>query len=285
MNQTTSLLSLLCSDYDKFFEAEKKIADYVIANKRAVLDMTIAELAKASDTSDATVSRFCKKLGLKNYQTFRLSLAKDVMEEQQQSLSVSNDISMDNVNQSLQNILANKVAELTSTVAMMDADNMTSIVKCLEKAAIIQVAAVGNTIPVAMDAAFKFNQLGLRTVSSEILEKQSAFALTLTKKDVLLVISSSGTSQRLQQLVSAARHNHATIILITNAKESPLARLSDYVLITATREKLLTGEFSFSRVSAITVIEILYLFLFVDLPHARESIRLHEETIRPDKRM
>lgn len=285
MNQTTSLLSLLCSDYDKFFEAEKKIADYVIANKRAVLDMTIAELAKASDTSDATVSRFCKKLGLKNYQTFRLSLAKDVMEEQQQSLSVSNDISMDNVNQSLQNILANKVAELTSTVAMMDADNMTAIIKCLEKAAIIQVAAVGNTIPVAMDAAFKFNQLGLRTVSSEILEKQSAFALTLTKKDVLLVISSSGTSQRLQQLVSAARHNHATIILITNAKESPLARLSDYVLITATREKLLTGEFSFSRVSAITVIEILYLFLFVDLAHARESIRLHEETIRPDKRV
>lgn len=82
MNQTTSLLSLLCSDYEKFFEAEKKIADYIIANKKAALDMTIAELAKASDTSDATVSRFCKKLGLKNYQTFRLALAKDVMEEQ-----------------------------------------------------------------------------------------------------------------------------------------------------------------------------------------------------------
>ncbi len=145
MNQTTSLLTLLCSDYDKFFEAEKKIADYIIANKKAALDMTIAELAKASDTSDATVSRFCKKLGLKNYQTFRLALAKDVMEEQQQSLSTSNDISLDNVNQSLQNILANKVAELTSTVSMIEADNLTAIIRCLDSADIIKEADEGKT--------------------------------------------------------------------------------------------------------------------------------------------
>ena len=284
MNQTTSLLTLLCSDYDKFFEAEKKIADYIIANKKAALDMTIAELAKASDTSDATVSRFCKKLRLKNYQTFRLALAKDVMEEQQQSLSTSNDISLDNVNQSLQNILANKVAELTSTVSMIEADNLTAIIRCLESADIIQVAAVGNTIPVAMDAAFKFNQLGLRTVCSEILEKQSAFALTLTPGDVLLVISTSGTSKRLTQLVRAARDNHATVVLITNDRESPLAKLSNYLLITATREKLLTGDFAFSRVSATAMIEILYLFLFIDMDGTREAIRRHEETIRPDKK-
>ncbi|MFR2847509.1 MAG: MurR/RpiR family transcriptional regulator [Hungatella hathewayi] len=241
MNQTTSLLTLLCSDYDKFFEAEKKIADYIIANKKAALDMTIAELAKASDTSDATVSRFCKKLGLKNYQTFRLALAKDVMEEQQQSLSTSNDISLDNVNQSLQNILANKVAELTSTVSMIEADNLTAIIRCLESADIIQVAAVGNTIPVAADAAFKFNQLGLRAPSAPRYWKTERLCSYPDAGDVSLVISTSGTSKRLTQLVRAARDNHATVVLITNDRESPLAKLSNYLLITATRRNCSPG--------------------------------------------
>lgn len=283
MNEPASLLSLLCSDYDKFFDAEKKIADYVIANKKQVVDLTIAELARASKTSDATVSRFCKKLGLKNYQTFRLALAKDVMEEEQQSLSVSNDISMEYINQSLQNILANKIAELTSTVAMMDADNLTAVIHKLEEASLIQIAAVGNTIPVAMDAAFKLNQLGLRTVCSEILEKQSAFAMTLTENDVLLVISSSGASRRLLSVIKAAKEQKATVILITNNRVSPLADLADRILLTATREKLLAEDFSFSRVSATTVIEILYLFLFVDIPNSQDIIHRLENAIKPDK--
>ncbi len=280
---TTNVVNRLCADYKKFFDAEKRIADYILEHKESVINMTVAELAKASETSDSTVSRFCKKLGMANYREFRLSMAKDVLEEQQQSLSVSNDISMRDINQSLNNILSNKIAELTSTVAMIDPDNLKTIIKILQSADIVQIASVGNTIPVAMDAAFKFNQLGIRTVNSEISEKQSAFALCLTKKDVLLIITNSGKSRRLLQIAKAAKNNQAKIIVITNDKESPLALLADHLLITATREKLLTGNFSFSRVSSVAMVEILYLFLFVSMKNAKENILRHEKLIKPDK--
>lgn len=279
-----SILNFLCSDYSKFFYAEKKIANYILENKDTVVKMTVSELAKASDTSDATVTRFCKRLGT-SYREFRLLLAKDIMEEQQQSISrtISNDINMRDINQSLQNILANKIAELTSTVSMIDSDNLRIIIRLLQSADIVQIAAVGNTIPVAMDAAFKFNQLGIRTVTSEISEKQHAFALCLTKKDVLIIISNSGKSRRMQQIASAAKNNNATILVITNDKESPLGLLANYKLITATREKLLTGNFSFSRVSSVTIIEILYLFLFIAIKDADLNILRHEDFIRSDK--
>lgn len=283
MNETQSVVAVICASYDTFFEAEKKIADCIKERKEEVVDMTVAELAQASGTSDATVSRFCRRCGFKGFQNLKMALAKEVMEEQQKAIQVSNDIDRKDMTQSLQNILANKVAELTDTVNMMDEEALEQALTLLEKADLVQVAAVGNTIPVAMDCAFKLNQLGIRAVSGTIWDGEAARAFNLTRKDVLLVISNSGASKRLQALAEGAKENGAKLILVTNSGTSPLARISDVKLITATREKLLTGEFWFSRITAMMVVEMLYLFLFTSKKDAAKHIRRHEVVIWPDK--
>ncbi len=276
MNESQSVVGVICASYDQFFEAEKKIADCIKSRKEDVVDMTVAELAAASGTSDATVSRFCRRCGFKSFQNLKMALAREVLEERQKAIQVSNDIDRADKGQSLQNILANKVAELTETVNLMDGE-------ALEQADRVQVAAVGNTAPTALDCAFKLNQLGIRAVSGTIWEGETARAFNLTGRDVLLVISNSGTSRRLQALAEGAKENGAKIILVTNNGSSPLARLSDVTLITATREKLLTEDFWFSRIPAMLVVEILYLFLFSSKKDAAAHIRRHEAVIRPDK--
>ena len=283
MQETRSVLGAICSSYDTFFEAEKKIADYMMENKAAVVDMTVGELARASGTSDATVSRFCRRCGFKGFHNLKLTLAREGLEDEQKDQSVSNDIDRGDIRQSLQNILANKVAELTETVNMMDADNLEQILSRLENARMVQLAAVGNTIPVAMDGAFKFNQLGIPAVAGEIWETQAAYTFNLGPEDVVLIISNSGSSRRLQSLAQGARENRSTVIVITNNPDSPLARISDYRIVTATREKLLTEEFWFSRVTATAVMEILYLLLLNSKKDAVEHIRRHEKVISPDK--
>lgn len=283
MQETRSVLGAICSSYDTFFEAEKKIADYMMENKAAVMDMTVGELARASGTSDATVSRFCRRCGFKGFHNLKLTLAREVLEDEQKDHSVSNDIDRGDIRQSLQNILANKVAELTETVNMMDADNLEQILRRLENARMVQLAAVGNTIPVAMDGAFKLNQLGIPAVAGEIWEAQAAYTFNLGPEDVVLIISNSGSSRRLQSLAQGAKENRSTVIVITNNPDSPLARISDYRIVTATREKLLTEEFWFSRVTATAVMEILYLLLLNSKKDAVEHIRRHEKVISPDK--
>lgn len=283
MNEPQSVVGIICASYDDFFEAEKKIADCIKARKEDVVEMTVAELAKASQTSDATVSRFCRRCGFKGFQSLKIALAKEVMDEQQKAVQVSNDIDRKDKGQSLQNILANKVAELTDTVNLMDEGALEQALSCLEQADLVQVSAVGNTVPVALDCAFKLNQLGIRAVSSGVWEGETARAFNLTSRDVLLLISNSGTSKRLQALAEGARENGVRIIIVTNNGNSPLAQISDVKLITATREKLLTGEFWFSRITAMLVVEILYLFLFTSKKDAAYHIRRHEKVIRPDK--
>lgn len=283
MSENQSVVGVICAFYEQFFEAEKKIADCIKSRKEDVVDMTVAELAAASGTSDATVSRFCRRCGFKSFQNLKMALAREVLEEKQKAIQVSNDIDRADKGQSLQNILANKVAELTDTVNLMDEEALEQALRLLEQADLVQVAAVGNTAPTALDCAFKLNQLGIRAVSGTIWEGETARAFNLTDKDVLLVISNSGTSRRLQALAEGVKENGAKIILVTNNSASPLALLADVVLVTATREKLLTEDFWFSRIPAMLVVEVLYLFLFASKKDATAHIRRHEAVIRPDK--
>jgi len=55
---------------------------------------------------------------------------------------------------------------------MMDTDNLEAILQKLEHARLVQLAAVGNTLPVALDGAFKFSQLGITAVAETIWEAQ-----------------------------------------------------------------------------------------------------------------
>ena len=283
MEEAKSVIGVICSSYDSFFDSEKKIANCIMERKREVVDMTVAELAQASGASDASVSRFCRRCGFKGFYQLKMTLARELSEESQ--ASVGNDISRRDIGQSLQNILANKTEEIRQTVAMMDPENLDRILDIIQKARMVQLVAVGNTIPVALDAAFKFNQLGIPAATGTILETQTAYAFNLGKKDVIIAISNSGVSRRLIRILEGASGNGVTVISITNNPESPVAKLSDYHITTATREKLLREDFLFSRVPATMVIEILYLLLSVSIRGAEENVRRHETAIMEDKQL
>ena len=278
-----TIRDIIFAEYDNFFDAEKKIANYILNNSAKVVELTIAELAEAAGTSEATVSRFCKRCNVKGFHHLKITLAKELVEANESEVTASGDVNENNIKQSLQNILANKVEELNQTVSMIDEENLREIISLLNNARSIQFAAVGNTIPVAMDGAYKFNQIGIPSVANTIWETQIAYTYNLTKEDVVIVISNSGASKRLVDVVEAANKCGAKVISITNSANSPLSKISDYHITTATREKLFLDEYYFSRISAMTVIEILYLFLTVGKKDVYDNLSRHEQSIADDK--
>ena len=262
MENQQSVLDTIQIRYDSFFEQEKKIAGYILQNYKEVINMTIGELADASGASVATVSRFCKKCDVDGFHHLKIGLAKErVMGDSE--VQVSNDISRKDIGQSLQNILANKIEEMKQTVSLLDEKQLNVILDKIQHARMVQFVAVGNTIPVALDGAYKLNEIGIASMAGSIWETQLSFAMTLGKEDVQIAISNSGESKQVVKMIRAAKKSGATIIGITNNPNSTIAKEVDYHIQTATREKLFMNEFCFSRVSAMTVIEILYLFLTV----------------------
>lgn len=281
---TRSAIALMASSRE-LLDTEQRIVDYVLANREEAQGMTCAQLARASGTSEATVSRFCKRLGFDSYRSFQFSLARDLTRRRGEA-RVTSEVSLENMGQSLTNILATKVSELTATIRGIDEDELRRVVDAIACARMVEVAAVGNTVPVALDAAFKFNQLGIRCDTSEISEKLSAMALTLGQGDALLMVSNSGKSRRLMRVARVARERGAKLLLITGSAGSPLARMADHKLLSVNHEGLLTtGDFAFSKISTIALIEVVYHFLLASIPGARENISRHEELMAPDKQV
>ena len=274
-----SVLDTICASLDSFFESERKIGTYIIQHTAEVVDMTVGELAQACGVSDASVSRFCKKIDMKGFHHLKITLAKEISERGKEEEEVSNHISVNDIGQSLKNILANKVTEITQTVSMMDTEQLHEILNKLNTAKTVQFFAVGNTIPVAIDGAFKLNQIGIPAVSGTICETKIGYTYNMTADDVVIAISNSGESTAVLRALEAAKSAGATTISITNSEKSSAAQLSDYHITTATREKLFLDGYCFSRVSATTVIEILYLFLTSMRKDAYKSIVRHEQAI------
>lgn len=274
-----SVLDTICASLDTFFESERKIGTYIIQHTAKVVDMTVGELAQACGVSDASVSRFCKKIDMKGFHHLKITLAKEISERGKEEEEVSNRISVNDIGQPLKNILANKVMEITQTVSMMDIKQLHEILDKLNTAKTVQFFAVGNTIPVAIDGAFKLNQIGVPAVSGTIWETQIGYTYNMTADDVVIAISNSGESTAVLRALEAARSAGATTISITNSEKSSAAQLSDYHITTATREKLFLDGYCFSRVSATTMIEILYLFLTSMRKNAYKSVVRHEQAI------
>ena len=176
------------------------------------------------------------------------------------------------------------MSELNATIDGIDHETLAAVVHALKNAGVIEFAAVGKTNAVALDATFKFSQLGLRCMASTISETAIGFALTLKPGDVIVLISNSGKSRRLNRMAKAAREAGATVVVISGDNKSPLARLADYTFDTVNHEALLTtGDFAFSKISATMIIEVIYNFLLPEIEDAREHISYYEELIQPDK--
>lgn len=273
-----SVINQICASMDSFFDTEKKIGDYIVRNPKKVVDMTVGELAKECGVSEASVSRFCKRIELKGFHHLKISLARELVDAKDDG-EISGHISVDDMEGSLRGILSNKMEELRQTVAMMDSEELKKILVVINNADTVLMAAVGNTIPVAMDGAYKLNQIGIRAMSTPIWETELGYSYNLTDKDVVVAISNSGESTGVIQILEAAKSRGAVAISITNNARSSVAELSTYHITTATREKLFLDGYCFSRVSATMVIEIIYLLLASMRKESYESIVRHEQAM------
>ena len=273
-----SVINQICASMDSFFDTEKKIGDYIVRNPKRVVDMTVGELAKECGVSEASVSRFCKRIELKGFHHLKISLARELVDAKDEG-EISGHISVDDIDGSLRGILSNKMEELRQTVAMIDREELKKILDVINNADTVLMAAVGNTVPVAMDGAYKLNQIGIRAMSTPIWETELGYSYNLTDKDVVVAISNSGESTGVIQILEAAKSRGAVAISITNNARSSVAELSTYHITTATREKLFLDGYCFSRVSATMVIEIIYLLLASMRKESYESIVRHEQAM------
>ena len=281
MAKEATVRNQIFSAYDSLFDAEKKVADYLMNHQEKAIEMSVSELAAACEASQATIVRFCKKIGCNGYHHLKIKMAKEMREQDDHEFS--NEISIDNIEQSLMNIMASKMEELKETLSSIDGKMLREIIDLILNAKVVEFTAMGNTIPIALDGSYKFNQLGIPAVGSTIWETQEAYARTMRKGDVMIAVSASGASRHLLNMANIAKENGVKVVAITNQAKSPLAEASDYTLVTATREQVFHDQVSFPRMAAMAVIDSLFLLLFSTKWDSFKNLTEHEQSVAEDK--
>ena len=163
-----SVITQLCSGI-QLYSAERRIADCILADVKQASVATSAELAKASHSSEATVTRLCHKLGYENYRTFQLELARDVLEQQEAEARKS--LAADPLQQALRDLQTNRQEEVQATINALNLPQLRRVLAILRAAEIIEIEATGASLPVAIDASLKLGCLGKRCMTSPVPER------------------------------------------------------------------------------------------------------------------
>ena len=74
-NSPNNVFETIDHAYYELTAAERKTADFVIKNRERTQYLSISELAEESGVAEATISRFCRRLGYKGYNAFKLAIA------------------------------------------------------------------------------------------------------------------------------------------------------------------------------------------------------------------
>lgn len=287
LSDPTSILESILAIYPTLFDAEKRVANYVLENEAQVVDMTVSELAAACGTSDATVVRFCKKCGCNGFHHLKLNMAKEMATDSATGANIVGSYELDSarMSDSLRNIFASKQEELRQTLDALDPALFETVIDRIRAARCVFCAALGNTIPVALDAAYKFSELGLTAISAPVWEHMLAMMHNIQPNDVLLAFSASGETKDLMRIVTAARAQGAQIVLVTNQIHSSIAHESHHVLHAVTQERKFFRTFSFSstRLSMTAIVEAIYYMLLHAKRDSHGLVDRHEQRLSEQK--
>ena len=253
--------------------AEERVAAQVLADARRASDLTITELAQEAKTSETTVLRFCKRLGLKGYPQLRLALAAESAMPREQRMAGSDISASDTIDDIIAKVASVDSSAVEETAQQLDRDSLTAAVDAVAKATRVDIYGIGASATVGADLQQKLHRIGVVSFAWNDPHIALTSATLLSKQDVAIGISHSGsTSETIESLAVARRHGARTIA-VTNFPLSPLAKGADIVLTTAARETSLRSGATASRIAALTVVDCLYIAVAQrDLRRARKAV-------------
>ncbi len=217
-----------------FSDKERQLATFLLKNQSQISHATISELSQKTAISTATISRFAKNLGFKNFQELKLSLA-----QTENSDNLFAEISpSDSPVTVAEKVFAANADALKATVKSLSEADLATCVQLLLDAQQVGIFGLGASNIVALDGYHKFLRTPLDVVYAHDFHMQIMAATRLTAKDVMLLISHSGEDRDAIALANLALQHQVPLILITSSANATLAKMADVTLISVAEEAL-----------------------------------------------
>jgi RpiR family carbohydrate utilization transcriptional regulator len=235
-------------------KSDRRVAETILDAPLAAIEMTVAVLAEASETSEPTVLRFCAAVGCEGFRDLRVKLARSLAFARSTShaaISPEDDLAT-----IVTKIFDFNLSNLSWASSKLDTDRLEDAVRVLFASERIEFFGFGASGIVARDAQQKFPLFGVPCGAPTDGHQMFMTAAMVKPTDTVVAISNTGTTREVVDATRLAKERGARTIGITGSG-SPLLEYCDIGIVVETLENTDVFTPTISRVAAMVVIDIL----------------------------
>ena len=276
------------SIYDSLSKAEKKVADYFLENVENVFNIPIAQLAQEAGVSKVAWVRFCKDIGFDGLKDLKKALFTQMREKADETVAdpFSDVRDVTDTKSLIEGIKLNSIRAIQDTAELLDPDALEDAAKAILNARSVRIFGVGASGMVGQDLHSKLMRINKSSFFGTDHHSQLTYAASMTEQDVAVLISMSGTTSEVLEIMSLVKRSKTPSIALTKYSKTPLAMNADTVLYISTPEITMRSGAMSSRLAQLMVIDALftavahmdYDAIAVNLEKSHESIRSHRVT-------
>lgn len=260
------IFETISSQYYQLTNSEKKVADYVLAHRIDAQYMSISELAEECEVADATISRFCRRLGLGGYNAFKLELAKASMAAQRAGrlAGESRPAAQDAGSFELlcQRRYHESVAALEQTMKLLDQEQLRQAADWICRARRVFCMGQGSSMVLAEEAWTLFSTISSRFHFIPDSHLQINTLALMDEGDLVLFFSYSGSTRELQDVLEVAGERGVKVVLVSRFPKSPGGLRADLVLQCGANEGPLQAGSASARIAQLFVLDLLFSQVF-----------------------
>jgi len=247
-----NILERIHAAYYQLTAAERKVADFVLAQHDQVQFMSISQLADECGAAEATVSRFCRSLNLKGFNAFKIELARNYVAQKKPEHST------DTLEGRSHEVGFLAHAAIDQTLELMEPGKLLQAVTLLEKAPRVLCIGSGGSMILAEACAHLFSTVTGKFFALSDSHSQMTAVATLGSDDVVILFSYSGATTHGIQVLELAKQLGIQTILITRFSRSPGAKLADIVLRCGSNETPFQSGSVPAKVAQLIVTDLLF---------------------------
>lgn len=213
--------------YASLSKAQKRIANYILNHREAVVHYSITTMAQKTGTVPSTVTRFCQALSYKGFSELKVYIEKNLISPSVADTPIQKSDSIQTVIQKLMNSSQNAVSDTLRTLDTRSLVKAADAIMAAKNVVLFGQSSGYVSAMYAKQLLLRINILS-QTVKGNL--DMNLAASTLTKGDVAIGIGYSGEIKSVIEALNIVKHNHGTTIVITAKPNSTMAKLADICL-------------------------------------------------------
>lgn len=247
-----SIIPIIEANYDRLTTVEKSIADFFISNVDAV-DLSAKGVADKLFVSEASLSRFAKKIGFSgyrefiyNYQSTFVQKPADMQEDTKVVLNTYQDL-------------------LDKSYSLVDNEQIRRVVGYLFQKKRIYVYGFGCSGLAAEEFKIRFMRMGLDVEAVTDFHLMMLNDVRVDSDSLVIAISVSGLTKEVIEALERAAEKKAATILMTSRNDEKFTDVFDEVILMAVKQNLEYGNVISPQFPILIMIDIIYRnFLLAD---------------------